>query len=75
MNDNNALSPKHWLDKDKKKISCKEKIKLMQNNLDEFQEMLNDIYDEAVLMGVDENQFKKVLLDIIKNMKNNLKDV
>ena len=75
MTDNNALIPKYWIGKDNKKISCKEKIKLMQNNLDEFQEMLNDIYDEAVLMGIDENQFKKVLLDIIRNMKNNLKDV
>ena len=75
MTDNNPLIPKYWIGKDKKKISCKEKIKVMQNNLDEFQEMLNDIYDEAILIGIDESQFKKVLLDFIRNMKNNLKDV
>ena len=75
MTDNNTLIPKYWIGKDKKKISCKEKIKVMYDNLDEFQEMLTDIYDEAILLGVDESQFKKVLLNIIKNMKNNLKDV
>ena len=47
----------------------------MESNLDEFQEILNDIIDEAVLIGIDEDQLKNVLLDIIKNTKNNLRNV
>lgn len=75
MNKNSKYLPLYWLGKDKKKISCKEKIKLMESNLDEFQEILNDIIDEAVLIGIDEDQLKNVLLDMIKNMKNNLRNV
>ncbi len=75
MTENNQLIPKYWIGKDKKKISCKEKIKVMDSNLEEFKDMLADMYDEAVLIGVDEDQFKKVLLNIIKNIKSNLKDV
>ena len=37
--------------------------------------MLNDIYDEAILIGIDENQLKDVLLEIIKNTKNKLNNV
>ena len=36
--------------------------------------MISDIYDEAILIGVDEKQLKDVLQEIIINMKNNLKN-
>ena len=52
MSKSNKYFPVYWLGKDKKKISCKEKIKLIETNLDEFQETLNDIIDEAVLIGI-----------------------
>ena len=69
------LVPKFWIGKDKKKISCKEKVRLMHANLEDFQEILNDIVDEAVLIGVDEDQLKEVLLDIVKNTKNKINNV
>ncbi len=69
------LVPKFWIGKEKKKISCKEKVKLMYANLEDFQEMLNDIVDEAVLIGIDEDQLKEVLLAIVKNTKNKLNNV
>ena len=47
----------------------------MYANLEDFQEMLNDIVDEAVLIGVDEDQLKEVLLAIVKNTKNKLNNV
>ena len=45
------------------------------NNIHELQEVISDIYDEAVLIGIDEEQLKDVLLNLIKNTKNNLKNV
>ena len=47
----------------------------MHANLEDFQEMLYDIVDEAVLIGVDEDQLKEVLLDIVKSTKNKLNNV
>ena len=75
MTNVNQFIPKVWLDKNKKKISCKEKIKLMKTNLYEFHDLLKDIVDEAVLIGVDEDQIKNILLDIVKNTKNDLNNV
>ncbi len=75
MTNVNQFIPKVWLDKNKKKISCKEKIKLMKTNLYEFHDLLKDIVDEAVLIGIDEDQIKNILLDIVKNTKNDLNNV
>ena len=62
MKPDKSVIPKYWLGKDKQKISCKEKIKVLNKNIDELQEMISDIYDEAVLIGIDEKQLKDVLL-------------
>ena len=61
--------------KDKQKISCKEKINVLNENMHELQEVISDIYDEAVLIGIDEEQLKDILINLIKNTKNNLKNV
>ena len=75
MKNTKQFIPKYWLGKNKLKISCKEKIKVLNENIDELNEMISEVYDEAILLGIDEKQFKDVLLDIVKNMKNNLKNV
>ena len=75
MKPNKSFIPKYWLGKDKKKISCKEKINILNENINELQEVISDIYDEAILIGIDEDQLKDILLKIIKNTKNNLKNV
>ena len=75
MKNTKQFIPKYWLGKNKLKISCKEKIKILNENIDELNEMISEVYDEAILLGIDEKQFKDVLLDIVKNMKNNLKNV
>ena len=75
MKSTKSFIPKYWIGKNKLKVSCKEKIKILNNNIDELQEMISEIYDEAILMGVDEKQLKNVLLEIVKNTQNNLKNV
>ena len=75
MKSTKSFIPKYWIGKNKHKVSCKEKIKILNNNIDELQEMISEIYDEAILMGVDEKQLKNVLLEIVKNTQNNLKNV
>ena len=75
MKSNKSFIPKYWLGKDKQKISCKEKINVLNDNIYELQEVISDIYDEAVLIGIDEEQLKDVLLNLIKSTKNNLNNV
>ena len=75
MKSNKPFITKYWIGKNNEKISCKEKIKILNSNIDDLQEMISEIYDEAILIGIDEKQLKDVLFEIIKNMKNNLKNV
>ena len=69
------IYPKIWYSKNKEKLSCKEKILLLNNNILEFHELANEIYDEAILMGVRKEQIEEVLVNTAKNINSKLKSV
>ena len=69
----NKLYPNYWKTSDNSKISCKEKIVILNNNVTELQNLINQIYDEAILMGVDKKQIKKVINDLATNLNTELK--
>lgn len=69
----NKLYPDFWKTSDNSKISCKEKIVILNNNVIELQNLINQIYDEAILMGVDKKQIKKVINDLATNLNTELK--
>ena len=67
------LYPNVWKASDNTKISCKEKIIILNNNVIELQNLINQIYDEAILMGVDKEQIKKVINNLSTNLNTELK--
>jgi len=69
----NKLYPNVWKTSDNSKISCKEKIIILNNNVIELQNLINQIYDEALLMGVDKKQIKKVINNLATNLNTELK--
>ena len=69
----NKLYPDFWKTSDNSKISCKEKIVILNNNVIELQNLINQIYDEAILMGVDKQQIKKVIYNLLTNLNTELK--
>ena len=69
----NKLYPDFWKTTDNSKISCKEKIVILNNNVIELQNLMNQIYDEAILMGVDKEQIKKVINNLSTNLNTKLK--
>ncbi len=69
----NKLYPDFWKTSDNSKISCKEKIVILNNNVIELQNLINQIYDEAILMGVDKKQIKKVINNLAINLNTKLK--
>ena len=68
----NKLYPNYWKASDNSKISCKEKIVILNNNVIELQNLINQIYDEAILMGVDKKQIKKVINNLTTNIDSDL---
>ncbi len=67
------IYPDFWKTSDGSKISCKEKIIILNNNVTELQNLIDQIYDEAILMGVDKKQIKKVINSLTTNLKSELK--
>ncbi len=59
-----------WLDPEGKALSCFEKIKVLNQNLEEIRQMCQDALEDAVLMGCDEPQFRQVLQDLIDSLEN-----
>lgn len=59
-----------WLTPEGEKVSCIEKIKVLNENLEEIQALAQEALEDAVLMGCDENQLRKVLQDIAQGLVN-----
>lgn len=64
------LQPPTWLDPHGKPVSCTEKIKVLNENLLELQQMAQDAFEDAVLMGCDERQVRAVLAELVERLHN-----
>jgi len=50
-----------WLTPEGEKVSCVEKIKVLNENLAEIYALAQEALEDAVLMGCDERQFRAVI--------------
>jgi hypothetical protein len=63
-----AAPPRRWLQPDGAPVSCREKIKVLEENWQELAETLRDAYEDAVLMGVDPKEMKRLLADLVEGL-------
>ena len=59
-----------WRQPDGAPVSCREKIKVLNENLVEIQEMAQDALEDAILMGCDEQQVRDVLTGLMARLDN-----
>ena len=59
-----------WLTKDGEPVSCIEKIKVLNENLEEIFQSCQDAFEDAILMGCDEDQFREVLDNMVRALEN-----
>lgn len=59
-----------WLDPEGRPVSCVEKLKVMSQNLEELGQMAQDAFEDAILMGCDEQQVRDVLLAMMTSLNN-----
>ena len=52
------------------KVSCVEKIKVLNENLAEIYALAQEALEDAVLMGCDERQFRQVIEAIARDLVN-----
>lgn len=59
-----------WLTPEGEPVSCLEKIKVLNENLEEIRVLAEEALADAVLMGADEAQFRKVLHTLAEGLEN-----
>ncbi|HKT18670.1 MAG TPA: hypothetical protein VJR47_11550 [Stellaceae bacterium] len=69
MSDNKLDLPV-WLTPQGEKVSCIEKIKILNENLEEIHALAQEALEDAVLMGCDERQFRQVIEKIVQKIVN-----
>ncbi|HKR19569.1 MAG TPA: hypothetical protein VJS41_05445 [Stellaceae bacterium] len=59
-----------WLTPGGEPVSCLDKIKVLNENLEEIQQLAQDALEDAVLMGCDETQFRRVMRELAESLDN-----
>ena len=54
-----------WRAKDNKIISCDETNKVLNENYNEIKNVIQNAYDDAVLIDCDEKDFKNKIIDLV----------
>lgn len=61
--------PTHWPGLDGNAVGCREKLKMLAENYAEVSQVLQDAFEDAVLMGVNAEAMRKVLSDIVSGLE------
>jgi hypothetical protein len=59
-----------WRQSDGQPVACRDKIQVLNENLEEIREMTQDALEDAILMGCDEAQVRGVLHAMIDDLTN-----
>lgn len=58
-----------WPMADGAPVSCREKLRTLEENHAEAAQVLQDAFEDAILMGVDEAHMRRVLLELVANLR------
>ena len=68
MAQSDKFAPPKWHGTDGKPVSCLEKIKVLNQNLEEIRQLCADAVEDAVLMGCDLEQIRGVLRNLVDSL-------
>ena len=61
--------PKLWPQPDGAPVSCREKLLVLEENHAELVQTLRDAFEDAVLMGVDEQAMRRILAETVAGLE------
>jgi hypothetical protein len=64
------FEPPTWLNPEGQPVSCREKIKVLNENLDEIRQMCQDALEDGILMECDELQIRDALHRLVDSLEN-----
>ncbi len=64
-----APPPPTWPQADGSPVSCREKLRTLAENHDELAQVMQDAFEDAVLMGVDETAMRGILSGMVAQLR------
>jgi uncharacterized protein (UPF0335 family) len=61
-----------WPQPDGTPVSCREKLKMLDENHAELAQVMQDAFEDAVLMGVDAEAMRRILAEMVSALKSPL---
>jgi hypothetical protein len=61
--------PATWPQPDGAPVSCREKLRMLAENHAELAQALQDAFEDAVLMGVDEQAMRQILAGMVEGLE------
>ena len=61
--------PATWPGEDGAPLSCREKLRTLEENHREAAQVLQDAFEDALLMGVDEAAMRAILADLVAGLR------
>ncbi len=61
--------PDRWPMPDGSAVSCREKLRVLEDNHAEAAQVLQDAFEDAVLMGVDEAAMRRIMADMVAGLR------
>jgi uncharacterized protein (UPF0335 family) len=63
------MTARLWPTADGSPVSCREKLKTLHENETELRQAMQDAFDDAVLMGVDEAAMRQIIVEWVAALK------
>lgn len=64
-----ATPPELWPQPDGSPVSCREKLRTLAENHAELAQVMQDAFDDAMLMGVDEAAMRAILAGMVDRLE------
>ena len=62
-------APSLWPQPDGEPVSCRDKVTVLDENYEELRHVMQDAFDDALLMGVDEAFMRATLAELVAGLR------
>jgi uncharacterized protein (UPF0335 family) len=63
------MMPERWPGADGNPVSCREKLQVLEENHAEAAQVLQDAFEDAILMGVDEQAMREIMAGLVAGLR------
>jgi hypothetical protein len=63
------MSGPRWMQPDGTPVSCREKLEILDENHEELRHVMQDAFEDALLMGVDEAVMRTAIDELVAGLK------